>query len=101
MSSSLKPCTRCNKPTANTCINCNSPLCEKCAEESPRCKQQGSEVAHLLNLIELEYASITWRTENINKFVKRMEGLVGVDEAARLISNIFATQPLEDEGGQS
>ena len=55
------------------------------------------ELQHLLRLIEEEYKIIEEATQNIEKFTKRIESLVGSDKAAELISNILATQPLEED----
>jgi hypothetical protein len=59
-------------------------------------------VQHILKLIEIEYRNIEIATKNIEKWTKRIELLVGVNEAARLISEVFGsdpekTQPLEGE----
>lgn len=60
------------------------------------------ELQHLLKLISLEYEAVNQHQENIEKFIKRIESIVGADEAARLVSSIFAndpekTQPLSED----
>ena len=60
------------------------------------------ELQHLLRLIEIEYHTIKGATQNIEKHTKRIENIVGADEAARLVSEVLGcdpekTQPLSED----
>jgi hypothetical protein len=106
----LKPCSRCGKETANTCLTCKNPLCPACEEDDPMCTEcrakvqdSPSEINRLLETIDLEYQAanralygfmqgaaqhkwITERLENIDRMRERMIDIVGDEaEANRLV----------------